>query len=162
MTNPYDPATSRYPRDLIGHGASPPDPCWPNDAKLAVQIVLNYEEGGENCILHGDAASEAYLTEVVGMAHWPGQRNLSIESQYEYGSRAGFWRIHRLFTQRNIPLTVYGVTMALARNPDAAAAMVSRRSGRSPLTRCAGSTIATCRRRKSGARSPPRSRYTRP
>jgi putative urate catabolism protein len=125
MTNPYDPRTSLYPRDLVGYGATPPDPRWPNDAKLAVQIVLNYEEGGENSILHGDAASEAYLTEVVGTAPWPGMRNLSVESQYEYGSRAGFWRIHRLFTQRNIPLTVYAVTMALARNPDAAAAMVA-------------------------------------
>ncbi|WP_291296142.1 allantoinase PuuE [Elioraea sp.] len=125
MTNPYDPRTSRYPRDLVGYGATPPDPRWPNDAKLAVQIVLNYEEGGENSILHGDAASEAYLTEVVGTAPWPGMRNLSVESQYEYGARAGFWRIHRLFTQRNIPLTVYAVTMALARNPDAASAMVA-------------------------------------
>lgn len=125
MTNPFDPRTSGYPRDLVGYGANPPDPRWPNDAKLAVQIVLNYEEGGENAILHGDAASEAYLTEVVGTPPWPGLRNLSVESQYEYGSRAGFWRIHRLLTQRNIPLTVYAVTMALARNPEAAAAMVT-------------------------------------
>jgi putative urate catabolism protein len=123
--NPFDPRLSRYPRDLIGYGASPPDPEWPGGARIALQIVLNYEEGGENSILHGDAASEAYLTEVVGTAPWPGMRNLSVESQYEYGARAGFWRIHRLFTQRNIPITVYAVTMALARNPEAAGAMVA-------------------------------------
>jgi len=123
--NPFDPRLSRYPRDLVGYGPSPPDPGWPGGARIAVQIVLNYEEGGENSILHGDAASEAYLTEVVGTPPWPGMRNLSVESQYEYGARAGFWRIHRLFTQRNIPITVYAVTMALARNPGAAAAMVA-------------------------------------
>jgi putative urate catabolism protein len=92
---------------------------------VAVQIVLNYEEGGENAILHGDAGSEAYLTEVVGTPSWPGMRNLSVESQYEYGSRAGFWRIHRLLTSRNVPITVYAVTMALARHPEAARAMVA-------------------------------------
>lgn len=125
MQNPYDPARGDYPRDLIGYGASPPHPHWPGDAKVAVQIVLNYEEGGENAILHGDAGSEAYLTEVVGTPSWPGMRNLSVESQYEYGSRAGFWRIHRLLTSRNVPITVYAVTMALARHPEAARAMVA-------------------------------------
>ncbi len=124
MTNQYDPRISAYPRDLVGYGRAAPDPAWPGGARIAVQFVLNYEEGGENCILHGDAASEAYLTEVVGTQPWPGRRNLAVESQYEYGSRAGFWRIHRLFTRRGIPLTVYAVTMALARNPEAAAAMV--------------------------------------
>jgi chitin deacetylase len=125
MQNPYDPARGDYPRDLIGYGASPPHPHWPGEAKVAVQIVLNYEEGGENAILHGDAGSEAYLTEVVGTPSWPGMRNLSVESQYEYGSRAGFWRIHRLLTSRNVPITVYAVTMALARHPEAARAMVA-------------------------------------
>ncbi len=124
MTNPYDPRTSGYPRDMVGYGRTPPDPQWPGGAAIAVQIVLNYEEGGENNILHGDAASEAYLTEVVGTQPLVGQRAFAVESQYEYGSRAGFWRIHRLFTSRGIPLTVYAVTMALARNPEAAAAMV--------------------------------------
>lgn len=124
MSNQYDPRISGYPRDMVGHGRNPPDPGWPGGAALALQIVLNYEEGGENSILHGDAASEAYLTEVVGTQPIPGQRNLSVESQYEYGSRAGFWRIHRLLTGRGIPVTVYAVTMALARNPEAAAAMV--------------------------------------
>jgi len=123
--NPYDPRLGRYPRDMIGYAASPPDPAWPGGGKLALQIVLNYEEGGENSILHGDAASESYLTEVVGTAPWLGMRNISVESQYEYGSRAGFWRLHRLFVQRNIPITVYAVTMALARNPEAAQAMVA-------------------------------------
>jgi chitin deacetylase len=125
MQNPYDPARGGYPRDLIGYGATPPHPHWPGDAKVAVQIVLNYEEGGENSILHGDAGSEAYLTEVVGTPSWQGMRNHAVESQYEYGSRAGFWRIHRLLTSRNIPITVYAVTMALARNPEAARAMVA-------------------------------------
>jgi putative urate catabolism protein len=124
MSNPYDPRISGYPRDMVGYGRNPPDPKWPGGAAIAVQIVLNYEEGGENNILHGDAASEAYLTEVVGTQPLMGQRAFSVESQYEYGSRAGFWRIHRLFTARGIPLTVYAVTMALARNPEAAAAMV--------------------------------------
>ena len=124
MTNPYHPATSGYPRDMVGYGRNAPDPRWPGGAAVAVQIVLNYEEGGEHCVLHGDAQSESYLTEVVGTQPWPGERNLSVESMYEYGSRAGFWRIHRLFASRGVPLTVYAVTMALARNPEAGAAMV--------------------------------------
>jgi putative urate catabolism protein len=112
-----------YPRDLVGYGRTPPDPKWPGGARLAVQFVLNYEEGAENSILHGDAASEAFLSEIIGARPWPGQRNMNMESLYEYGARAGFWRIWRLFTGRGVPLTVYGVAMALARNPDAVAAM---------------------------------------
>ncbi len=114
----------RYPRDLVGYEDTPPHPQWPNDARIAVQFVMNYEEGSENCLLHGDTVSEALLTEVVGTMPLPGVRNMSVESMYEYGSRAGFWRLHRLFTARNIPVTVYGVAMALARNPKAVAAML--------------------------------------
>ena len=113
-----------YPRDLIGYGQNPPHPQWPNHARLALQFVINYEEGGENCILHGDPASEAFLSETVGAASLPGVRNINMESMYEYGSRAGFWRLHRLFTQRNLPVTVYAVAMALERNPTAGKAMV--------------------------------------
>lgn len=116
---------SNYPRDLVGYGQTPPHPQWPNQAKIAVQFVINYEEGGENCILHGDPASEAFLSEMIGAEPLLGVRNLSMESIYEYGSRAGFWRLHRLFTQRHIPLTVYAVAMALQRHPEAAKAMVS-------------------------------------
>ncbi len=112
-----------YPREMIGYGASPPDPRWPGKARIAVQIVLNYEEGGENNVLHGDPASEAFLSEIVGAQALPAVRHMNMESLYEYGSRAGFWRLHRLFTARNIPLTVFGVTMALARNPEAVSAM---------------------------------------
>lgn len=112
-----------YPRDLVGFGRNIPDPKWPGGAKVAVQFVLNYEEGGESCILDGDPASENLLSEIVGAAAWPGQRNLNMESIYEYGSRAGFWRLHRLFTGLKVPVTVYGVTLAMARNPDAVAAM---------------------------------------
>ncbi len=115
---------TRYPRDMRGHGPNAPDPKWPGGAKIAVQFVLNYEEGGENCILHGDAASEAFLSEIVGAAAWPGQRHWNMESIYEYGARAGFWRLHRLFTSRNVPVTVYGVATALARSPEQVAAMV--------------------------------------
>lgn len=111
----------RYPRDMIGYGPTPPDPKWPNGAKIAVQIVLNYEEGGENNILHGDAASEAFLSEIVGAAAWPDQRHWNMESIYEYGARAGFWRLHRLL--KDLPVTVYGVATALARSPEQVAAM---------------------------------------
>ncbi|MEM8787735.1 MAG: allantoinase PuuE [Pseudomonadota bacterium] len=111
----------RYPRDLHGHGAAPPHPAWPGDARIAVQIVLNYEEGGENCLLHGDPASEAFLSEIVGAAAWPGQRHWNMESIYEYGARAGFWRLHALL--KNHPVTVYGVATALARSPAQVAAM---------------------------------------
>ena len=102
---------------------NPPDPKWPGGAHVAVQFVVNYEEGGENCILHGDAASEAFLSEIVGAAPWPGMRHWNMESIYEYGARAGFWRLHRMFTERDVPVTVYGVATALARSPDQVAAM---------------------------------------
>jgi OHCU decarboxylase len=116
-------AETSYPRDLVGYGRNPPHPHWPGDARLCVQFVINYEEGGENNILHGDRASEAFLSEIVGAAPWPGQRHMSMESIYEYGSRAGFWRLWRIFTERGVPVTVYGVATALMRNPDAVAAM---------------------------------------
>lgn len=112
---------NRYPRDLTGYGATPPTVTWPGGAKIAVQIVLNYEEGGENNILHGDAASEAFLSEITGAAPWPGQRHWNMESIYEYGARAGFWRVHRLL--KDLPVTVYGVATALARAPAQVAAM---------------------------------------
>jgi putative urate catabolism protein len=111
-----------YPRDLIGYGDTPPNPNWPGKAKIAVQFVLNYEEGGENCVLHGDEASEVFLSEIIGAQAYK-DRHLSMESMYEYGSRAGFWRLHRLFERLNVPITVFGVTMALQRNPEAVAAM---------------------------------------
>lgn len=112
-----------YPRDLIGYGSRPPHPQWPNQARIAVQFVINYEEGGETCILHGDSSSETFLSEIIGAEAFQGIRHMNMESMYEYGSRAGFWRLHRLFTQRQIPVTVYGIAMALARNPEAVAAM---------------------------------------
>ncbi|WP_420411766.1 allantoinase PuuE [Roseibium sp.] len=115
----------RYPRNLRGYGPNPPHANWPNGAKVAVQFVLNYEEGGENCVLHGDAASEAFLSDIPGAAQWPGQRHWNMESMYEYGARAGFWRLHRLFTSANIPVTIYGVASALARSPEQLAAMKS-------------------------------------
>ena len=117
------PLPPRYPRDMTGYGAHPPDPRWPNGARIAVQIVVNYEEGGENNILHGDAASEAFLSEIVGAAPWPGQRHWNMESIYEYGARAGFWRLHRMLKDK--PVTVYGVATALARAPEQVAAMKS-------------------------------------
>jgi putative urate catabolism protein len=113
-----------YPRDLVGYGEHPPHPHWPGDARLALSFVLNYEEGGEASVLHGDAASEAYLHEVPGAPARAGERSLSVESIYEYGARAGFWRVRRLFAERGLTLTVYAVGMALERNPDAARAMV--------------------------------------
>jgi putative urate catabolism protein len=112
-----------YPRDLRGYGRQTPDPRWPGAAHVAVQFVVNYEEGGENNILHGDAASEAFLSEIVGAQPWPGQRHMNMESIYEYGARAGFWRLHRLFTERKVPVTVYGVATALMRSPEQVAAM---------------------------------------
>ncbi len=115
---------SLYPRDMVGYGRTPPDPKWPGGARLAVQIVVNYEEGGENSILHGDAASEMFLSEIVGAQPIEGMRHISMESLYEYGSRAGFWRLHRLLTRRNLPVTVFGVAMAMERHPEAVAAMV--------------------------------------
>lgn len=115
---------SDYPRDMIGYGANPPDPKWPNKARIAVQFVLNYEEGGENNILHGDDGSEAFLSEIVGAEMLPGVRHISMESIYEYGSRAGVWRLLRLFEKQDIPLTIFAVAMALERNPDVAKAFV--------------------------------------
>ena len=113
----------RYPRDLTGYGRTPPDAKWPEGARIAVQIVLNYEEGGENNILHGDDASEAFLSEITGAQPWPGQRHWNMESIYEYGARAGFWRLHRMLGA--LPVTVYGVATALARAPEQVAAMKS-------------------------------------
>ena len=112
-----------YPRDMRGYGRNPPNPRWPGEARLALQFVINYEEGGENCILHGDEASEAFLSEIMGAVPFPGARHMNMESIYEYGSRAGFWRLHRMFTERAVPVTVYAVAMALERNSDAVAAM---------------------------------------
>jgi urate oxidase len=108
---------------MRGYGANPPHANWPGNANVAVQFVLNYEEGGENNILHGDAASEAFLSEIPGAAPWPGQRHWNMESVYEYGARAGFWRLHRLFTDMNVPVTVYGVATALMRAPEQLRAM---------------------------------------
>ena len=113
-----------YPRDMTGYGANPPLPNWPGRARVAVQFVINYEEGGENNILHGDRASEAFLSEIVGAQPYPDARHFNLESIYEYGSRAGFWRLHRLFTERDIPVTVFAVAMAMERNPDAVEAML--------------------------------------
>ena len=113
----------RYQRNMRGYGANPPDPKWPGGAHVCVQFVVNYEEGGENSILHGDAASEAFLSEIVGAQPWPGLRHWNMESIYEYGARAGFWRLHRMFTEARVPVTVYGVATALARSPDQVAAM---------------------------------------
>src|SRR6187402_1649925 len=115
---------SAYPRDLIGYGANPPPADWPGGARIAVQFVLNYEEGAENSVLHGDAASEVFLSEIVGAQPFVGARHMSMESLYEYGSRAGVWRLLRLFRERKLPLTVFAVAMALARNREAAAAFV--------------------------------------
>ncbi|MEM8538293.1 MAG: allantoinase PuuE, partial [Pseudomonadota bacterium] len=111
----------RYPRNMTGYGPTPPAAAWPGGAKIAVQIVLNYEEGGENNILHGDAASEAFLSEITGAQPWAGQRHWNMESLYEYGARAGFWRVHRLL--QDVPVTVYGVATALARAPEQVKAM---------------------------------------
>ena len=113
----------RYPRNMHGYGPNPPNAKWPGGARVAVQFVVNYEEGGENCVLHGDAASEAFLSEIVGAAQWPGQRHWNMESIYEYGARAGFWRLHRLFTKKKVPVTVYGVATALMRAPEQVRAM---------------------------------------
>ncbi len=112
------------PRDLIGYGENVPHPRWPKDARLALQFVINYEEGGENCILDGDQSSEWLLSDIIGAAPYVNQRHMNMESLYEYGSRAGFWRLHRLFTEKKIPCTVFAVALALQKNPDAAAAMV--------------------------------------
>jgi allantoinase len=115
---------NNYPRDMRGYAATPPNANWPNKAKVAVQFVINYEEGAENCILHGDAASETFLSEIIGALPIEKDRHMNMESFYEYGSRAGFWRLHRLFTQRGLPVTVFGVAMALQRNPEVVEAML--------------------------------------
>src|SRR5690554_4645886 len=108
---------SEYPRDLIGYGATPPHAQWPNQARIALSFVLNYEEGGERSILHGDRESEAFLSEMVAAQPLVGQRNMSMESIYEYGSRAGVWRLLRMFEQHRIPLTIFAVGMAAERHP---------------------------------------------
>ncbi|HEY9011682.1 MAG TPA: allantoinase PuuE, partial [Devosia sp.] len=114
----------RYPRNLIGYGPNPPNANWPGGANVAVQFVLNYEEGGENNVLHGDAASEAFLVDVIGAVPWPGKRHWNVESMYEYGARAGFWRLHRYLTEQSLPVTVYGVAHALRRSPHQVKAML--------------------------------------
>ena len=114
-----------YPRDMVGYGPNPPHPQWPGGANIAVQFVLNYEEGAENSVLHGDQASETFLSEIVGAQPFP-NRHMSMESLYEYGSRAGLWRVLRVFDRRGLPLTIFGVAMALARNPQAVAAFLER------------------------------------
>lgn len=112
-----------YPRDLIGYGANPPHPRWPGDARIAISFVLNYEEGGERCILHGDKESEAFLSEMVSAQPLQGERNMSMESLYEYGSRVGVWRLLRLFKKHDIPLTIFAVAMAAERHPEVIQAM---------------------------------------
>ena len=109
---------------MLGYGQYPPNPEWPEKARVAVQFVINYEEGGENCILHGDTASETFLSEIIGAVPFQDARHMSMESIYEYGSRAGFWRLHRLFTRFKIPVTIFGVAMALERNQEAVEAML--------------------------------------
>ncbi len=113
-----------YPRDLIGYGKDPPHADWPGGARIAIQMVLNYEEGGENCILHGDPASEAFLSDMINPPAIPGARHMSMEQIYEYGSRAGVWRLLRLFDRYKTPVTVFGVAMAMERNPAVVEAML--------------------------------------
>ena len=117
--------TPEYPRDLVGYGRNPPHAQWPGGARIALQFVLNYEEGGENCVLHGDATSETFLSEIIGAQAFEA-RHMSMESMYEYGSRAGVWRILREFDRRGLPLTVFGVSMALQRHPDLVQALLAR------------------------------------
>src|SRR5688500_2427365 len=113
-----------YPRDMAGYGRQPPNADWPARARIAVQFVLNYEEGAENSVLHGDAASETFLSAIIGAPALKGARHMNMESLYEYGSRAGVWRLLRLFGERGLPLTVFAVAMALERNREAAAAFI--------------------------------------
>ena len=120
---PKSTSDSQYPRDMIGYGKSPPHPRWPGNARIALQIVLNYEEGSESSVLHGDRASETFLSEIINAPAFA-MRHMSMESLFEYGSRAGFWRVMRELKQRAIPVTVFGVAMALERNPEAVAAMI--------------------------------------
>ena len=114
-----------YPRDLVGYGPTPPQAEWPGNARIAVQFVLNYEEGGENSVLHGDPASETFLSEIVGALPVHGMRHISMESLYEYGSRVGVWRILKLFARKQVPLTIFAVGMAAERHPEAIKAMVA-------------------------------------
>ena len=123
MTPISPPTRPSYPRDLVGYGRTPPHPRWPGDARVALQFVLNYEEGGENSVLHGDAGSEQFLSEMASPPSYA-DRHLSMESIYEYGSRAGAWRILREFERRGLPLTIFGVGMALERHPELARAFV--------------------------------------
>lgn len=116
--------TQTYPRDLIGYGANPPHPRWPDQARIALSFVLNYEEGGERCVLHGDSESEAFLSEMPGAQPLQGVRHMSMESIYEYGSRAGVWRLLKLFRKYDVPLTIFAVAMAIKRHPQVARAMV--------------------------------------
>src|SRR4028118_392176 len=116
-----------YPRDMVGYGRGTPDPEWPGGALVAVQFVVNYEEGGESNILHGDPASESLLSEIIGAQPWPGERHMNMESIYEYGSRAGFWRLWRMFSERNMPVPVFGVATAVQGPPEAAGGL--RRAG---------------------------------
>jgi peptidoglycan/xylan/chitin deacetylase (PgdA/CDA1 family) len=125
-----------YPRDLIGYGPNPPRADWPGGARIALQFVLNYEEGGESNVLHGDAGSEKFLSEIIGAQSYPA-RHMSMESIYEYGSRAGVWRLLNEFEQRGLPLTIFGVAMALQRHPELTRTWVTK----SPATACAGFTI---------------------
>ena len=122
------PGETPYPRDMVGYGREPPPADWPNGARVALQFVINYEEGAENNILHGDEASEAFLSEIVGAAPWPGQRHMNMKSIYEYGSRAGFWRLWRIFKERNVKVTVYG-----GRGRNGAQPRGGRRDGRGRL-----------------------------
>ena len=121
-SNPYEPAGTDYPRDMVGYGRNPPDPGWPRGARIALNIVVNYEEGGESNVLHGDPASVAFLTEHITTPR-VGERNLTADSLWEFGSRVGFWRLWRLLAGRGLPVTCFGVAMAMGRNPDAVAAM---------------------------------------
>jgi putative urate catabolism protein len=116
--------TPEYPRDLIGYGAAPPHANWPGGARIALSFVLNYEEGAENSVLHGDAASEFFLSEMLNAEPIPGMRHVSMESVYDYGARAGFWRLRKIFDDRKLPLTIFGVAMAMQRNPAAVEAML--------------------------------------
>ncbi len=120
-------ASESYPRDLVGYGSRPPHPHWPDEARVAVSVVLNYEEGGEHCILHGDAHSESVLTDLGAVEPLSAARHLNVESNFEYGSRVGFWEVMRLLGEQRVDATIYAVGMALERNPEAAAAM--RQSG---------------------------------
>lgn len=124
MSQPSNP-NNDYPRDLVGYCGKPPQANWPGNARIAVQFVLNYEEGGENCVLHGDAGSEQFLSEIIGAQSYP-DRHLSMESIYEYGSRAGVWRILKAFEKHKMPLTVFGVAMALQRHPELTKAFVEQ------------------------------------